>query len=352
MEIQNANRIVAFNLSRIRKRLKMTQQELAGKLGISRQAIFKYEQGLMKPDYQVILKFKEHLNIDPNEIFETDISDDMMMKDLEIKDVSYREGDGIDEDAENHIKKQTIEELQRLIQLEKWVGHSIKFKNPIEDIKVKTKKDAHRAAQEVRKRWNLYDNPIANVISLLERKGIKVIEINENDIFHGLSAWFAGKPIIVLNYNVTEVTRKRFTALHELGHLILQFEDDLTPEVIEKICDAFSSMMLLPRELMIYEIGGKQKSLKSDDIIKLKEKYGISFKAIVVSAYNYDIISKQEYLRLLESTEPKGEYPIREKSEMFEHLIRIGLEENKIDERRADDFRKAKFKELIHMEPE
>jgi hypothetical protein len=43
---------------------------------------------------------------------------------------------------------------------------------------------------------------------------------------------------------------------------------------------------------------------------------------------------------------------VLEKAEMFEHLVRIGLESNKIDERRADDLRKAKLKDIIFLEPE
>lgn len=354
MEKESVDRIVAFNLTRIRKRLDMTQQNLADELGISRQAIFKYEQGLMKPDFEVILKLKKRFNIDPNEVFDTNISEEMLAKDLQIEGISFRNGDALEEETFTSVKRHTIEELQRLIKLEQWVGQEIKFKNPVEDIKVRTKKDAEIAAKEVRKRWHLYDNPITNVISLLERKGIKVIEIGEKDQFQGLSAWFEGKPIIVLNYDVTEVTRKRFTALHELGHLILQIDtEELDAQAIENICDAFSSMMLLPKELLIYEIGGRLNvKLRNEDITRIKEKYGISFKAIVVSAYNYGIIGVDEYKRLKDSTDPKGEYRVLEKAEMFEHLVRIGLENNKIDERRADDLRKAKLKDILFMEPE
>lgn len=60
---ESVDRIVAFNLTRIRKRLDMTQQNFADELGISRQAIFKYEQGLMKPDFEVILKLKKILTL-------------------------------------------------------------------------------------------------------------------------------------------------------------------------------------------------------------------------------------------------------------------------------------------------
>ena len=67
--------------------------------------------------------------------------------------------------------------------------------------------------------WNIGSDGIINVIDLLEEHGIKVIEIDAPESFDGLSSMVNDLyPVIVLNKAFSS-ERKRFTALHELGHL-------------------------------------------------------------------------------------------------------------------------------------
>lgn len=50
------------NLTKARKRLKKTQQEVADYLGISRQAYSNYEAGKREPDYETLLKLGEYFD--------------------------------------------------------------------------------------------------------------------------------------------------------------------------------------------------------------------------------------------------------------------------------------------------
>ena len=58
--------------------------------------------------------------------------------------------------------------------------------------------------------------------------------------------------IVVINKEQDHVERRRFTALHELGHLLFDkhFSSDLTLREKEKLCDAFASEMLLPSNVV------------------------------------------------------------------------------------------------------
>lgn len=349
MKDEKAHRIIAGNIARIRRRLDMSQEELADKLGISRQAVSKFETAKARPDVATILRFKD-LKIDPNELFADAVEKETLIDDLRIEKATYREKHRFADDVDTEIKKSALEKLCALMKLERLLGLDRKFKNPIEALTIKTRKDAEKAAVEVRRKWQLYDNPIANAIGLLEKKGIRVIEINAPNEFSGMSAWFEGKPIIVLNYDVTEASRKRFTAFHELGHLILKIEDGVNEIKIERICDAFSSMLLLPQELLVFELGGNSSSLLSEDaIVRLKERYGISFRAIVVSAYNYGIIKGRLFAELLATDGPKGNYQVEEHALAFERMIKHAVSEGKLDARSADGLRDIQFKDLTRL---
>jgi Zn-dependent peptidase ImmA (M78 family) len=58
---------------------------------------------------------------------------------------------------------------------------------------------------------------------MLEDNFIKVVEVDKPLDFDGLSAFVDNKiPVIAVNKNFP-IERKRFTLLHELGHLLLSF---------------------------------------------------------------------------------------------------------------------------------
>jgi len=79
------------------------------------------------------------------------------------------------------------------------------------------------AAAKLRQEWDLGLSSIVNVISLLEEHGVKVLEINAPDSFDGMSSLINEKFHIVILNKTFSVESKRFTALHELGHLVLRF---------------------------------------------------------------------------------------------------------------------------------
>lgn len=65
--------IIAKYLQFLRKSHNYTQEELAGRLDISRQAVSKWETGITMPDLDTLLKISKLYNITINEILEPDI---------------------------------------------------------------------------------------------------------------------------------------------------------------------------------------------------------------------------------------------------------------------------------------
>ena len=130
----------------------------------------------------------------------------------------------------------------------------------------------------------------------------------------------------MINHNYT-IERKRFTALHELGHLLLSFSKDLDHKQIEKLCHCFAGAMLIPYETFVAELGEQRSTISLHELISIKETYGISIQAIMARAYGLGIITKSAYLRfrMFVSKNLKedgwGNYQGKEHSDRFMQLI-------------------------------
>jgi len=333
-----ATELVAFNLRRLRMKKQLSQAGLAVRMGVTSQTVYKLEKGELNPTTEMILKFKQ-AGLSIEELLDEDAVKNGGVADLEIVEPMFRKGERFTNDVKEAIKKDTIQKLAKLTQLENITGRKIKFKNPIEKLQgLKSKEQVELAAKEVRKKWQIFHNPIQNVIALLEMKGIRVLEIKSYQDFDGMAAWYFDVPVIVLNYDAPEVTRKRFTALHELGHLILQLDDSLDYEKIENLCDVFASTMLMPKELIIWEVGSKSR-LTNEELKRLKAKYGISFQAILVSSAFAGLIKWSEYkTRLEDSVESKGSFSVEERADRINQLVNIAVAEEMLDPKRASLF--------------
>ena len=147
----------------------------------------------------------------------------------------------------------------------------------------------------MRDRWNLGEDGIINVIELLEGKGAKILELDATESFDGLSATVNGYiPVIILNAKKSS-EKKRFTALHELGHAILTFDPGLSDKIVEELCSYFASEMLLPERVFKKKIGEKRSLISYPELAALQARYGISCDALMYKAYIYGIISQQKY---------------------------------------------------------
>lgn len=337
------NQTFAANLSLARKFSGMSLQELADKTNLSKQAISKYENGEINPSMATLSSLAKGLEIDIEDFFKENHDEALFLKKLIIKtpafqNVYYREGGKLDVETANRIKKEAFKRFISYSELEALVKVKTKFKNPIKDFPIKDKYDAEEAALKVRKAWKLGSYPISNVVSTLENQGVRIIEVNEGDHFEGFSAEIESTPIIVVNIGIKEVTRRRFTTLHELGHLILQVHQSISYDDLERICDAFAATMLMPRELLFIELGGNRSKLTKDDLVRIKEKYGISVKAILVGAAFSEIITWDKYHELnsqMTITSDLGTYLGSEKSSRFIQLLIMGIVEEIISQNKA-----------------
>lgn len=340
--------LFASRLIAAREMACLTMQELADKSNLSKQAISKFENGQLNPSEEAIFKLAKALNLNPDFFYKEDYID----LELKLASVSLREKKKVVSEEFEIIKRDTIEYVFRLIELERIANCKNDFKNPIEDFIIKTLSDIKLAIKILRKKWNLGNVQISNVVGLLESKGILVYQVNRSENFEGLSAWAGKMPIIVINSAIKKVTRIRFTALHELGHILLNFFEEVDEEQKEKLCDAFSGEILFPNEVIVVEIGAKRTNISIEELRYLKEKYGISILAIIYATYRANVIDletyhkwKKNYEDWYKKNEDFGKYISNEEPQRFNNLLMNCLVEEKISYGKAASL--AKIPESI-----
>ena len=152
-------------------------------------------------------------------------------------------------------------------------------------------------ANRLRDKWQLGYDALGNVQDMLEEHGIKVICTEAPSGFDGVSGIVNGKDyIVVLNKSQKHVERRRFTTMHELGHLLFdkRFSPTLSLREKEKLCDAFANEMLLPSKVVqtVFSPGEK---ISTFEVRQLQVVYGISFDAIMHKLHDLGIINDSKY---------------------------------------------------------
>lgn len=277
--------ITAYRIKNARKLKFLTQQEVADEIGVSKQMISKYEKGLSIPDSSKLIKLSKLLDQKIDYFFRS--------YQVELSEVSFRKKSTFSKKKEESLKELIKIKLENYLWIEDILSIDSSFKNVIKKEKIASFTDIEQVVLKLRNTWDIGLDPVHNIIQLLEDKEIKVIELEEVDEnFDGLACFVNKKyPIIVINKNLI-VEQKRFTLLHELGHLLLNIKKEST-NLVELYCNQFASEFLLPKEVLINEFGGQRKYISLPELIATQKKYGISVESIIDKLVEGGILSKE-----------------------------------------------------------
>lgn len=143
-------------------------------------------------------------------------------------------------------------------------------------------------ADTVRKAWGLGEQPIPNLIALLESKGIRVFSLtDEAQDVDACCRWTSDRPFIFLNTSRT-AERCRFDLAHELGHLVMHKHGIIEGIHVEQEANAFASAFLMPRRSLLAD-PLRIPSLKS--ILSKKEIWQVSAAALTYRCSKLGIIT-------------------------------------------------------------
>lgn len=267
----------------------MSMDKLCEKMSgiVTKQSIYKYEKGIMMPDSSVLIAMSNALNVKPDYFFRS--------TSINIDNIKFRKKSALRKKQEKAIKGEILDRVERYIEIEDILAISEEFDTDFSNIIVEKEEDVYALAARLRKEWNLGEDGILNLIELLEEHNVKVIEFETSDKFDGLNGTIGEKkPIIVLN-KAFPIERKRLSALHELGHTLLKFNDNVSVEQEEDFCHLFANEVLIPKEVFLELIGERRSDIFLKELRDIQLRFGISIDALMHKAHDLNVISDERY---------------------------------------------------------
>ena len=274
--------MIGENIKRHRILKGLSLRKFGELVGLSQTAIAKYENNILEPDGEKLVKFAEVL--------------DCKVYDL-LKDNTNKKIFNLNFRKRKSLNGRRLELLKQIINDKVTNYLDVLEMNLIESIKIKKYKvntllDAEETANKFRKDHQINEVlPLTNLCNIIENLGISVIVINNDkelfNGFDGVSEIVNGFPFICISSDVNYY-RQRFTLAHELGHLILNISEDLDEE---KVCNIFASALLLPRNALKLECGEKRLTISDREYKIIRDEYNRSIKAIISCHKAYGIIT-------------------------------------------------------------
>jgi Zn-dependent peptidase ImmA (M78 family) len=324
------NAIVAERIRNSRILNGLSLQEVANQLGVSKQMVSKYEQGIM-PNSEKLIAFSK--------LFNQKIDYFFRKSEVEIGEINFRKKSKFGAKRVNSLKEEIRIEIENYLYIENIFNITSVFENPLKDFPINSDEDIRNAVKKVRETWQIGTDSVHKIIDLFEDHEVKVIEIDEETTqFDGLATIIDSKYFVIVINKSMPVERKRFTLLHELGHLILDlsaFEEKQK----EKKCHLFASEFLLSKEMAKVEFGDNRHNISNEELKNIQEKYGISCSAIMMKLADSGIISDEKKISFykslnfqphLKSDLEMSRYKSNESSIRFENLVYRAVSEELI----------------------
>jgi Zn-dependent peptidase ImmA (M78 family) len=256
---------------------------------VTRQALWKYEQGKAQPSAVVLAKLSSALRTPAAALWRDPV--------YTVQFIAYRKGSALLKRDQVQVQAAVELALGERLQLRERAGLDHGLGVPDEPYVVATISDAETAAQQLRERWVLGMDPISSVSGVLEDHGVHVIEIEAAEKFDGISAVAHDQSgAIVGAAVVTRVglpgERQRLDLAHELGHLVLTVSAEVDEE---RAAFRFAGAFLAPADAVRREVGARRAFVQLAELRLLKRRFGMSMQALLRRLYDLQIITESHY---------------------------------------------------------
>jgi Zn-dependent peptidase ImmA (M78 family) len=282
--------MISIRMRRARLAAGLTLDEVVEKLGhaITKAGLSKYERGKSTPSADFLAQLAKVLGVRTSHFLEE--------PSVRIEWIAFRKHSQLGRRKQDQIRAFAEKRVEAQLWL-RAVLYPDEAPAKTPRTPVSMPEDAERAADVVRKAWQLSDLPIESVTATFEDRGGVVVGWSDHNRFDGLSGWANGRVLlVVLNHAFTD-DRRRFDLAHELGHLSMKLEE-VTSKEEEGLAHRFAAAFLVPADTARRELGSSRRSLDLEEIGLLKQKYGFSMQAWIRRAYDLGIISHGHYQRL------------------------------------------------------
>jgi len=318
------SRTPGFSGQRLReaREVRSVQQAfLAEMIGVSAQAISKYERGGGTPSPEVVERLAKHLNVPPAFFL-------MPARPATERRVFYRSMSAATKTARTRAEHRAT----WLADLTSYVSTFVElptvdipdFGVPDNPLQLEDS-DVEHIAADARTHWGMREEPIGNMVRLMENQGVVVARDRLGAAtLDSLSEYDrpTDRPIVIIGTDKGTPARWRFDAAHELGHLILHKRVDrrrvksaTEHKVMETQAHRFASAFLLPRDPFRDELF----AASLDAMLAMKPRWRVSVAAMIMRAYQTHMINDAIEKRLWINYSRRGWKRAEPLDESMEH---------------------------------
>jgi Zn-dependent peptidase ImmA (M78 family)/transcriptional regulator with XRE-family HTH domain len=159
--------------------------------------------------------------------------------------------------------------------------------------------DPAAAARELRRHWDLEVGPIPHLVRTMENRGLIVTLTSfagsATARVDAFSTALLPRPVVVLTPDrANDVYRHRFTAAHELGHLLLHDNTAPADPEQEREADVFAAELLTPRDQISTCLPTR---LDLTALRTVGARWGVSVDSLIYRCRDLGIVSEAAYRR-------------------------------------------------------
>lgn len=289
--------LIPSRLRDARKVLRMSQEELGDRIGVTRQAVSAFERGSRSPDPATFAAMAKELG-QPLGFFTTE--DAPVFGEFSTR--FYRKFGP--ETARRQEACDTYSDW--FVQVARCFDDLVNY--PVVNVpeydltELDDGETIDEIAERVRADWGLGLGPISNVIALLESNGIIACRYEmTGEKVEAFSFWNGPRPFIFMASEKEAGVRSRFDLAHELGHLVLhrhieqsEIQDRDTLKKLERQADRFAGAFLLPKHSFPNEVF----SPRLDAFVELKRRWKVSIQAMIYRCADLGLFDEGQILNL------------------------------------------------------
>lgn len=272
----------------------LLKSELAGELEVTAAAIGQFEAGVSRPSTATLASLSLKLGVPP-----AFFAAGRNRLDLDEGHVNFRS-------LRSTAKRDRTQARAQVAILAEIVGVlSRQVRLPEVDLPEYPQGSSPEAvAGDMRRRWGLGTERIANVVALLERHGVIVVRLEAaTDDLDAFSCWIGDRPYVVLTSNKQAADRSRFDAAHELFHLVAHHDASPGDRRLEEEAHRFAAAFLMPESGIKDELPVRVDWRR---FAELKLAWGVSMQALLYRARELGRLSQPAYQRAMMDMSRRG----------------------------------------------
>lgn len=288
--------LIPARLRDARKFMRLSQEELGEKTGVTRQAISQFERGERSPEAETFAAIVEVLEQPPG-FFTTEEAPVFGAYSTRF----YRKFGS--DTARRRESSDTYAEW--FVQIAKTFDDLVNYPPaniPEYDVNEFGEDGIDEIAEKVRADWGLGLGPISNMLALLETNGVLACRYEmTGEKVEAFSFWNGNRPFILMASEKKAGARTRFDLAHELGHLVMhrhvdsaEIEDKGFLKEVERQADRFAGAFLLPKHSFPNEVF----TPRLDAFVDLKRRWRVSIQAMIYRCSDLGIFDDAQILNM------------------------------------------------------